>query len=166
MPRGPRAGSMKARPTRASSTYNCARAVQRSHRPATAPHRRFRARSRLARRQRDADVSPQLHLDPQLSGARPRDADASRCAAGRRTVGRSGLELQLGQAHLHTLTVVGFPSDVPGHPRRAQLARLRVPLVDPGDHARQDRCASSCWKGDPSPVVCQAQVGCRSSRRS
>ena len=52
-----------------------------------------------------------------------------------------GLEPRLGRAHLRTLTDSWLSErDLPGLARRAQPAGLRLSLVDPRDHARQDRC--------------------------
>ena len=69
-----------------------------------------------------------------------------------------GLEPRLGDAHLRTLTVMGFPvADLPGLARRAQPTGLSLPLVDARDLPRQDRRRQDA---DPHPpaVVRQAQV--------
>ena len=51
-----------------------------------------------------------------------------------------GLEPMLGDQHLRTLTVLGFPNlSRPGHPRRAQPSGLRLSLGDALHRARQDR---------------------------
>ncbi len=68
-----------------------------------------------------------------------------------------GLEPMLGNSHLRVLTVVGFPTVTPQDSGRTQPARLPIPLVDAGDHARQDRCNEVADK-NPAAMVRQAQI--------
>ena len=77
-----------------------------------------------------------------------------------------GLEPRLGNAHLRILTIIGFPTATfPGHPRRAQSARISLSLVDPRDLPRQDRgdeAARPRSAGNGSPSASRSS---RSSRR-
>ena len=69
-----------------------------------------------------------------------------------------GLEPMLGDAHLRVLTLVGFPTvDHARDSRRTQSARLRLPLVDPRDHARQDRGDQTADQNPPA-MVRQTQI--------
>ena len=69
-----------------------------------------------------------------------------------------GLEPMLGQSHLRVLTVVGFPDGYNArNSGRSEPARLSLSLVDPRDHARQDRCHKAADE-DPAPLVRQAQI--------
>ena len=52
-----------------------------------------------------------------------------------------GLEPMLGAAHLRVLTIVGFPTrDRAWNSGRPEPPGISLSLVDPRDHARQDRC--------------------------
>ncbi len=69
-----------------------------------------------------------------------------------------GLEPMLGSAHLRVLTVVGFPDgDDARNSRRPESPGIRVSLVDPRDHARQDGCHQTPDQ-DPAAMVRQAEV--------
>ena len=72
-----------------------------------------------------------------------------------------GLEPMLGSAHLRVLTVVGFPDgDHARNSRRPEPPRVRLSLVDPRDHARQDGCDKTPDQ-DQAAMVRQAEVGGR-----
>ena len=77
-----------------------------------------------------------------------------------------GLEPRLGNQHLRTLSIVGFPvRDLPRHPRRAQPARLPLSLVHARHPPRQDRRHKSAHEasaGNGSPSGSRSR---RSSRR-
>src|SRR3546814_17030653 len=67
---------------------SAAQGFHRSQRPRSAYGRRLHARSRLARRWRDADLSAQHGFDQAPARPRARDADLSRAAVDRRTIDR------------------------------------------------------------------------------
>ena len=72
-----------------------------------------------------------------------------------------GLEPMLGAAHLRVLTVVGFPTaTTPGILDDLNRLAVRLSLVDPRDHARQDGC-NKAPDQDQAAMVRQAQVGGR-----
>ena len=69
-----------------------------------------------------------------------------------------GLEPRLGQRHLRVADHRRVPDrDLSGDSGRAQPARLSLSLVDPGDHARQDRRDKAADQNPPA-MVRQAQI--------
>ena len=72
-----------------------------------------------------------------------------------------GLEPMLGSAHLRVLTVVGFPTaTTPGILDDLNRLAVRLSLVDPRDHARQDGCNKTPDQ-DQAAMVRQTEVGGR-----
>ena len=69
-----------------------------------------------------------------------------------------GLEPMLGGQHLRVLTIVGFPTaTTPGILDELNRLAFALSLVDPRDHARQDRCNEAADQ-DPAAMVRQAQI--------
>ena len=105
----PRLGSTRAGPGKEDRCQRDPQGVHRPHRSGPAARGRICAGSRMAQRRRDADLPAFLHLDQAASGPRSRGPDVPRRHPGRRESGRWP-RARLGNAHLRTLTVMGFPS--------------------------------------------------------
>ena len=106
---------------------------------------------------RNADLSARDRLDQAPARSRARNPDASRRGAGRPAADRRP------RADARRRASAGpdrrrVPDRHHARPsRRAQSARLPLSLVDPRDHARQDRCDEAADQ-DPAAMVRQAQI--------
>ena len=156
MRRAPRAGSMKAAHPE-QDAKSVLSVIHRSQQSAAAADRRLCAGSRMARRRRDPFLPSFLRLDQTPSGARPRDADASRRHSRRRAADRRARAAFGERASAHAddprLSLIDPSRDS----RRTQSSRLSLSLVDAGDRARQDRREQGPDPHSPA-MVRQAQI--------
>jgi len=98
-----------------------------------------------------------LRLDEAPSRAPARDAHLSRRASGGSAPDRWARATSGAASSAHTDHHRVPSLDLSEDPGRTQSPGLSLSLVNPGDHARQDRCDKTAHKNPPS-MVRQAQV--------